>query len=192
MKSLTIIVIAIFLSYASFAQPKGLKVGDKAPLFSARNHDGKLIRLRDVLKTGPVVLFFYRGSWCPYCNKQMAQLQDSLKFIIAKRASVIGITPETDASMNTILAKSGASFPLIHDGNYHIMNSYDVSFTLDSATVTKYKKYNIELDKANGNADNVLPVPATYIIGKDGRIKFAYFNPDYRYRVSVAEILMHL
>ena len=192
MKSITLLITSLLLFFISSAQPKGLKVGDKAPGFSVKSHDGKIIKLRNELKKGPVVLFFYRGSWCPYCNKQMAQIQDSLKFISAKGASVIGITPETDSSMNTIVKKSGATFPLLHDNNYHIMNSYGVSFKVDTATLTKYKKYNIHIDQSNGNMDNILPVPATYIIGRDGKINFVYFNPDYRYRVSVAEILTHL
>lgn len=177
---------------ASFAQPKGLSVGDIAPDFKATSQDGSLISLKKELKNGPVVLFFYRGSWCPYCNKQMAQLQDSLKFIKAKGASIIGVTPETNESMKKILKNSAASFPLISDTGTEIMNLYDVSFKLDAPTVERYKKYNIDLTAANGNSENKLPVPATYIIGVDGKIKFVYFNTDYKMRASVAEIISHL
>ena len=176
----------------SYAQPAALAIGAKAPLFKAKAHSGDIIDLRESLKKGPVVLFFYRGSWCPYCNRQMAELQDSLKYITGKGASVIGVTPETNESMNKIIVKSGASFPLVHDEGYKIMNSYGVSFKMDTATITKYKKYDIFVDKANGNNDYTLPVPATYVIGKDGRIKYVHFDTDYRKRATVGEILKYL
>lgn len=185
-------IIALFYGVISLAQPTGLKEGDRAPLFTAKTHSGNTIRLKSLLKKGPVVLFFYRGSWCPYCNKQMAQLQDSINYIIRKGGSVVGITPETEVSMNKIILKSKASFPLIHDKEYHIMKAYDVSFTVDTATISKYKKYNIDLEKSNGNTQYVLPVPATYVIGTNGIIKFVYFNKDYTKRASVSEILTHL
>lgn len=190
-KYLCLGMILMFSGIVS-AQPKGLNKGDHAPLFSAASGNAGVVNLSATLKKGPVVLFFYRGSWCPYCNKQMADLLDSIKFLKDKGAAVIGITPETNESMKKIITKSGAGFPLIHDENYTIMNNYGVSFKVDSATVQRYKSFNIHLDLSNGNTDYVLPVPATYIIDKNGLIQFVYFNTDYRNRVTVAELLKHL
>lgn len=180
--------IALF----QITEPQGLNKGDTAPLFIAKSHNGTSVSLAELLKQGPVVLFFYRGAWCPYCNKQMSELQDSLKYIIGKGASVIAVTPETDSSINKTIEKTNSSFPIIHDNGYEIMNLYKTTFIVDSATVTKYKKWKIDLENSNGNTDNILPVPATYIIGKDGIIKYVFFNTDYKKRTSVKTILEYL
>ncbi len=191
LKGLLFLVLIAF-TQTNFAQPKGLLVGDKAPEFSVKAQNGTTIVLADLLKKGSVVLFFYRGSWCPYCNRQMAELQDSIQFIVGKGAAVVGVTPETDSSMTQIIDKSHASFPLIHDEKYSIMNSYGVSFKMDTVVFSKYKGYDLKLQKSNGNTDYILPVPATYVIGSDGLIKFVYFNTDYRKRVTVAELIKQL
>ena len=86
------------------------------------------------------------------------------------------------------MAKTRAAFPIVHDQNFAIMTAYHTAFNVDPATMRKYKGFEVDLQKANAAADDVLPVPATYVIGRDGRIKFAYFNPDYRQRVSVHRV----
>lgn len=174
------------------AQPEALKIGDMAPLFETKNHNGQLIKLDLLLQNGPVVLFFYRGSWCPYCNRQMSDLQDSVHLITAKGATVLAVSPETNESMSKIIEKSKADFTFISDSGYKIMDAYKVSFKLDEGTVKKYKFFGLNIEKANGNEDDILPVPATYVIGTDGTIKYVFFNTDYKKRASVNEILNHL
>ena len=182
--------LVFFIS--QLAAQSSLKLGSNAFLFSANDQFGKKIDLKMELKKGPVVLFFYRGSWCPYCNKQMAEIQDSIGLIREKGATVIAITPETVVSMKKIINKSKANFSIIHDEGYEIMNAYKVSFNVDSITLNKYKSMNLLLSEANGRDDVKLPVPATYIIGVDGKIKFAYYDPNFRVRVSVAELLKNI
>lgn len=187
----------IFVVGAAFAQtetvyPEGLKVGDRAPDFSARDQDGKIISLKKALKNGPVIMFFYRGQWCPYCNKQMSHYSDSLGLLTAKGATVFAVTPETEENVKKTLEKTKAGFSVLEDKGMVIMKSYKVSFAVDEKTVTKYKGYGIDFDKANGSNGANLPVPATYIIGKDGLVKYVYFNTDYKKRASVQEILENL
>jgi peroxiredoxin len=138
------------------------------------------------------VLVFYRGQWCPFCNKQLSKINDSLSFIIAKGATVLTITPETADNIKKTIEKTKASYSIIEDKGMSIMKNYKVNFAIDEDTIEKYKKYGIDFDKANGTNGANLPVPATYIISKDGKIKYAFFNPDYRQRPSVKEILDNL
>lgn len=169
-----------------------LKVGEMAPLINAIDHSGTPVHLDSLLKNGPLVVFFYRGSWCPYCNKQMSELQDSLYLLKEKNATVLAISPETNKSMNKIINKSEAEFIFVSDTTYAIMNAYKVSFKVDDKTLIKYKSFGINIEKSNGNNDNILPVPATYVIGKDGIIKLAYFDTNYKKRVTIKQVLTAL
>ncbi|WP_210520920.1 peroxiredoxin-like family protein [Hymenobacter terricola] len=165
-----------------------LAVGDAAPMFKAKDAAGHEMDLKQMLRKGPVVLYFYRGQWCPFCNKQLSQLQDSLQQLTAKGAQVVVISPETQENIGKTVTKTKASFPIVHDQDFAIMKAYHTAFTVQPDVVSKYKGFGVDLLAANGADAAVLPVPATYIIGKDGKIKYAHFNPDYRQRVSVKEV----
>lgn len=165
-----------------------LAVGTVAPIFIAKDAGGREVNLQKLLKKGPVVLYFYRGQWCPYCNKQLSQLQDSLTMLTAKGAQVVVVSPETQENIGKTVTKTRASFPIVHDANFAIMKAYHTAFNVQPEVVTKYKGFGVDLLAANGADAAVLPVPATYIIGKDGKIKYAYFNTDYTRRVSVREV----
>ena len=183
---------AVAQSMAPSLTASALAVGTEAPAFKAKDVAGHPVELRQLLKKGPVVLYFYRGQWCPYCNKQLSQLQDSLQLLTAKGAQVVVITPETPANVDKTIAKTKATFPIVTDQNFAIMKAYKTAFTVDEATAQKYQGFGVDLKAANGADTNVLPVPATYVIGRDGKIQYAYFNPDYRHRVSVREVAMAL
>jgi peroxiredoxin len=192
MKKIIFLALGLVLQLSVMAQ-SGLKTGDKAPEFTAIDNNGKKVDLKSLLKTHKsVVLFFYRGQWCPYCNKHIQQLQDSLQLLTGKGAYVVGVTPETSDNINKTIEKTHASFSMVQDKGYTIMKAYDVNYVLDPTMVAKYKNYGVDLDKNNGNADHVLPVPATYIIDKSGKIKYVQFDKDYRIRPSVATILAEL
>ncbi|MES2428428.1 MAG: peroxiredoxin family protein [Bacteroidota bacterium] len=189
MKKYILIALLLFSSAATFAQ-SGLKQGQQAPAFTAKDNYGKELNLKALLKSHKaVVLFFYRGQWCPYCNKHIQQLQDSLQLLTGKGAYVIGVTPETADNINKTIGKTHASFSIIEDKGYKIMKAYDVNYVMDQATVTKYKGYGIDLEQNNGNTDHMLPVPATYVIDKSGKLAFVHFDKDYRNRASIKTIL---
>ena len=173
-------------------EPRGLQVGEKAPMFSAKDSKGREVSLQKLLKKGKVVLVFYRGYWCPFCNKQLAQLQDSLQLILQKGASVVAITPETDENIEKTVKKANASFPIVHDAQGNIMTSYKTGFTVDAETVKKYKGNGIDFSMVNGENGNTLPVPSVYVIDKQGIVMFAHVDPNFRKRVTVAEILKNL
>jgi peroxiredoxin len=194
MKTLALVTAFMGISFAGFSQPgpKGLDVAATAPEFAAVDQTGKSQELKSMLKKGPVVLIFYRGQWCPYCNKQMKQLQDSLPQLTAKGASLVAITGEKPENITKTVSKTKATYPVLYDAGLNIMRSYDVAFAVDADTQKKLKGYGIDLDQANGSNGNNLPVPAVYVINKDGKIVYKHFDPDYTKRPSVAEILSNL
>ena len=194
MIKLFVSLFAIMQFGIAFSQttPKGLEVKSKAPIFSAKDQNGKDFNLQKALKKGAVILVFYRGQWCPFCNKQLSQLQDSLPQIEAKGATLVAVSPEQLENITKTVGKTKAVYPILHDEDLKIMKAYDVAFKVDNATIEKYKTYGIDFDNANGNNGASLPVPAVYIIDKKGKIVFKSFDTDYRKRVSVATILANL
>jgi len=194
MKNVSIALLILLNAFSLKAQnkPTGLMVNDNAPNFMAKDQTGKSIELKKELKNNAVVLVFYRGEWCPFCNKELKALEDSMKFITRKKAIVIAVTPEKQENVSKTIAKTKASYSILHDEGLKIMKSYGVAFKVDSLTVSKYKAYGIDFNVANGaaNGEN-LPIPAVYII-KEGKITYRYFETDYRKRPSVKELISHL
>ena len=192
MKKYLLITITLFFSAQLFAQ-SGLKTGTVAPEFIAKDNAGKTLDLQALLKSHKaVVLFFYRGQWCPYCNKHIQQLQDSLQLLTTKGAYVVGVTPETAENIDKTISKTHASFSLVQDKDYKIMKAYDVNYTVNADLYGKLKSYGVDLEANNGNTDHVLPVPATYVIDRSGKIIYVHFDKDYTKRASVSSILAKL
>ncbi len=194
MKRLLFVFTAFFFVFTLSAQqkPEGLFINSKAPDFKAVDQNGNSIRLKDMVKNGNVVLFFYRGHWCPYCSRQLKQLQDSLTLFVEKGVQVVAITPEKPDGISKTVEKSSATFPIIYDEEGKIMKAYDVRFALDEKSVNRYKLSGIDLATINGKNGTNLPVPAVYIINKENTIIYRYFNEDYKKRVSVKELLAEL
>ncbi len=193
MKKILFLLI-ILCNVELYAQnyPSGLNVNDKAPDFTAIDQNGGKINLKKQLKKGAVVLIFYRGEWCPYCTKQLKQLEDSISFIKNKGASVFAITPEQPENVTKTIKKTKASYSVLSDVGLKIMKDYKVAFQVDDKTVEKYKGYGIDFLKANGNNGANLPVPAVYVINKKGKIVYKFFDVDYKKRSSIKDILDHL
>ena len=186
-----LITISVFFCNSQ-SKPAGLNVNDKAPEFTAKDQNGKVISLKEELKNGKVVLIFYRGQWCPYCNKQLKGIEDSLSLLTSKGATVLAITPEQPASVGKTIEKTKATYSILTDDNLKIMKEYDVAFAVDPVTVEKYKGYGIDFSLANGNNGANLPVPAVYVIDTKGNITYKHFDADYTKRASVQEIADHL
>jgi peroxiredoxin len=185
MKRISIVIACLLASATLFAQTP-LKVGAKAPVFNLKDNNGKQIDLKKILKENKsVVLFFYRGQWCPHCNKHIKNLQDSLQLLTSKGAYVIGVSPETSAGIDKTIAKTKASFSIISDRDYGLMKAYQVNYVMEPGLADRYKKNGLDVALANGQSDYVLPVPATYIIDKSGKIKYVFFDKDYTKRPSV-------
>ena len=185
----------LFLSVSLIAQekPEGLFINSKAPDFKVKDQSGAEINLKDIRKKGPVVLIFYRGNWDPYCNKELTRLQDSLAFITEKGAQVIAITPEASEGISKTVEKTKAVFPIIHDEEMKISKAYKVAYEVDERTTGRYKSFGTDLLAINEQKLKAwLPVPAVYIINKEGSVIYRYFNEDYKKRPAVKNILAEL
>ena len=191
---LLVLAILIKIQLPVFAQEdaSALEVGEIAPNFIGSDQNGNKIELYDILKESPAVVMFYRGFWCRYCNKQLSDMEDSLRFINEKGGVVIAITPEQPQSIKSTMRKTNASFKIIHDKKLEIMKSYNVSYSLDESMINEYRRFGIDILSANADNGANLPVPATYIIGQNKKILFAFFDPDYKKRATVFKILQNL
>ena len=190
--SLFSMVLCCILAIAQDNKPQGLNVNDSAPVFTAKDQYGKEVSLTALLKKGPVIVMFYRGQWCPFCNKQLHEMQDSLAYLSSKGATVLAVTPENPENISKTIEKTKASFSVLFDDGLKIMKSYKVAFQIDPVTMEKYKGYGIDFNVVNGNNGANLPVPAVYLIGKNGKIIYRHFDPNYRKRPSIKEIVSHL
>ncbi|MGM0565429.1 MAG: peroxiredoxin-like family protein [Bacteroidota bacterium] len=176
--------------YRSAKEAEGLSAGTAAPVFNALDANNNTFSLETALEQGPVVLIFYRGFWCPVCNKHLSKIQDSLKLIEEKGAKVIAISPEKPEYLGKMEKKSGAEFTLLYDEGYKISDAYDVTFKPSKATLITYNTMlGAKLKKTHSDDSQRLPIPATYVIDKSGTITWRQFNPDYKKRSNVADIL---
>ena len=186
-------ILFLLMSCISKADdPAGLNPGEKAPNIHASDQFGETFDLAKQLEKGPVVLMFYRGHWCKYCNRQLEALSDSLQYIVDKGATIVAITPEVMEFVDETSEQYKNSFRIISDTEMKIMKDYKVNFGVKKSTITRYKFAGINLENYNGENGNNLPVPATYIINQDRKISYTYFDANYKKRVSVKTILMNL
>lgn len=163
-----------------------LQVGDSVMDFELKNASGQMVKLSDILQKGPVLLTWYRGGWCPYCNIHLQYLQQQLPQFKEQGATLVALTPELpDKSLNT-KEKNELEFEILTDLNNDVARMFGIVFTLNSELV---KIYNGRLKTFNGVDTNELPIPATYVIDEDYIIKYAFVDPNHRQRAEPADIL---
>ena len=168
---------------------KSLRVGDKAPDFELPSATGKTVRLGDLLQHGPVVLAFYRGGWCPYCNLELRALQNVLPEIKKLGAQIVAVSPQTPDSSLATKQKNELQFQVLSDQHNSVARNFHLVFTLPEEIRTIYKGFGHDLVVRNGDDSFELPFPATYVIGRDRTIRFAFVNADYTKRAEPADIL---
>ena len=176
---------------ANFKNP-GLPAGTKAPVFSLRNAFGKIIRLNAELKKGPVVLVFYRGAWCPFCNLHLHALQKHVSTFERYRARLIAITPQKPDKSVIQIKKDEFNFEVLSDLDSSVMRSYNLLYQLDDELVKVYKKHGLDVEDFNGIGRNVLPVPGTFVIDTKGKIRAAHADVDYKQRMEPEAIIQIL
>lgn len=189
----TLFVLLFFkIGIAAQEAPEGLFIASKAPDFKAMDQNGQSIRLKDLSKKGKVIIVFYRGEWCPFCNRFLSRLQDSLTFITESGATLLAISPETKENMGKTVEKNKAGFSFIYDADLKIMKAYNVAFEVPENTTTRYRNAGIDLEKKNGTNGKFLPVPAVYVIDEEQTIIYRFFETDYKKRPDVKDILKML
>ena len=167
-------------------------IGSVAPPFDLPDARGGRVSLPDQLERGPVVITFYRGAWCPYCDLTLRAYQELLPRIRALGASLVAISPQTpDASLTTV-EKKRLAFAVLSDTGNTVARQYGLVFKVPAALDAAHQAFGIDLVASNGDASNELPVPGTFIVGSDGRIAFTFVEADYRVRLEPAELLRQL
>ena len=197
MKKLSAAIFSFFIFHVAFSQhkPEGLFINSKAPDFKARDQNENEIVFKDLRKKGDVVVVFTRGSWCPYSNKFLRRLQDSSELIKAKRGQIIVITPETKQGIDSVVAKTGATFPIIYDSLMKITNAYNGMYRVEDKALVRYKNSNPSIDLLainNQKKDAYLPITAVYIVNDEGSVTYRYFEEDFKKQASIKEILKSL
>ncbi|MFC5045871.1 peroxiredoxin-like family protein [Aquimarina hainanensis] len=171
---------------------QALKKGNKIPEITLPNANGKQVSVQDILKEKKVVLSFYRGGWCPYCNLELKALQNVLPEIEKNGATLVAISPETpDHSLSTT-EKNELSFQVLSDKDNVVAKNFNLTFALPDELVEIYKSFNIDVETSNGNSDHELPISATYIIEQDGTISYDYLEEDYKKRADPQDIINQL
>ncbi|PYE19627.1 peroxiredoxin [Paraburkholderia silvatlantica] len=174
---------------ASGAAQKALKAGDKAPAFTLNDPDGKPVSSSDLLRHGPLVVTFYRGVWCPYCNMELQALQAALPDIHEAGARVVAISPQVASNSRKSVRQNELEFPILSDTHNDVAAAFGLRFELQDYLVELYKSLKNDLPAFNGDRSWTLPMPARYVIASDGTIVYAEVNPDYTQRPDPAELL---
>ena len=207
MKSIFTFLILIAVATAATAQdyaglgmdvnagpvPQGLKPGDKAPAFSGYDQSGARIQSGQLLENGPVILFFYRGKWDPVCSKYLNNYQDSAKILTDMGVNFVAITPESIENVEQTVRLHNITFTVIYDCQEQIMKDYGVFFSVtgDYCDMAR-KKFSIDIARNNDRDAAHLPVPAAYIINRQGVVVATWFDPDYNNRASVKWMIQNL
>ncbi len=167
-----------------------LKIGENAPKIVGVDQFNSEIDSDKILKDKKILVLFYRGNWCPYCKKHLASLQENLDKFTEKGVQVIVVTPEKVAKVKETAKKWKSTFSIIHDSENKIMNDYKVAFDVNKENVPNYFEFTLKrVREYNEEDNNVLPVPATYLIDKNHKISYVHYNPDYSKRSNLKEIL---
>ena len=174
---------------ASGQAQRARKAGEAAPEFTLRDPDGNPVSSRELLAKGPLVISFYRGVWCPYCNLELQALQAALPEIAARGANLVAISPQTAPNSRKSQRDNKLEFPILSDVKSEVANAFGIRFALPDYLVGLYKSFKNDLPAFNDDPSWVLPMPARYVIGTDGIIAYSEVNPDYTERPDPSELL---
>jgi len=175
---------------ADFKQVIKLSKGEKAPDFTLPNATGKPVNLYGILSKHTVVLVFYRGEWCPYCNLQLSILQKDLNKFKEQGAEIIAISPQNPDSTLSISEKQNLEFEVLSDAHNKVTKQYTRVFKMSDPILTVMKNLGYDFDSYYSDDSKEIPVPAVFVIAKDGTVLFAKSEGgDYRHRVETEEIL---
>jgi peroxiredoxin len=188
-------LFSLLITVSLFAQekPEGLFINSKAPDFKLKDQSGVEVSLKELRKKGQVVVIFYQGNWSPYCTRELTRFQDSLQLITDKGAKVIAITPEASEGISKTIEKTKALFPILYDEEMKVSKAYQVAYEVDERTLNRQKGFGNDLLVVNNQKQKAfLPVPAIYIVNKEGSVTTRFFDFDARKRPWVKEILKEL
>ena len=167
-----------------------LKVGDAIPDVSLRTEENQSVRLRELVSEKPTVLIFYRGGWCPFCNRHLQSLAGIEDDLNKAGAQLLAVSMDTPAKLKATPDRDKLHYRLFSDSDAVAVKAFGIAFKVEDELVKKYKDaYKIDLEAASGNDHHILPYPAVFIVNTNGVIRFVHVNPDYKVRLAPAKIL---
>jgi len=166
-----------------------LQVGAKLPKIELTNVHHKKVSIQKLLKSGPVILTFYRGGWCPFCNTQLRAYEQSLDQFRAAGAELVAVSPEKPENAVDTVSKDKLTFEVLHDANNRVAKSLGLVFGVPPELKKIYLGFGLDLEKSQGNPEWKLPIPATYVINRDGKVIYAFLDVDFRNRAEPSDIL---
>jgi peroxiredoxin len=189
MKRYIILVFGLLAVVATAVQLNPLAVGLPIPDVSLRTASGDVLGLQAAAKEQPLVIIFYRGGWCPFCNRHLGQLQEAQPQLMELGYRILAISPDRPEKLAESTEKAGLSYTLLSDSSMEAAQAFGLAFEVDAPMLEKLASYNIDIEDASGETHHLLPIPAVFIVGKDGVIDFSYANPDYKTRLA-PEVLL--
>lgn len=169
-----------------------LEAGDRAPDFELEDIRGDRLSLKDLCRSGPVILNFFRGGWCPFCSLELRAYQSIIESIEDVGAALVAISPETPEQLREAVAENEISFPVLSDRDNETARSYGLVYALPEALRQVYEGFGLDLPHRQGNDRFELPIPATYLVDTDQRIRRAYANLDQTRRAEPEDFLQGL
>ncbi len=167
---------------------RALKAGDQVPDFVLTDSDRNEVALKDLLAKGPVVLTFYRGVWCPYCNIELKALEEVANDIRARGATLVAISMQGAADSRKSQKDNGLSFPILTDKNGELAEKFGIRWSLQDYVIPIHAGFGVELPRIHGDGQWNLPMPARYVVDTDGAVAYAEVNPDYTRRPEPADL----
>jgi peroxiredoxin len=171
---------------------RAVSAGDRAPLFDLADATGGRVRLAERLSAGPVVLVFYRGAWCPYCNLTLRALQEVHDAITARGARLVAISPQSPDDALSLAEKLELAFDVLSDPGCGTAKLFGLAFEPADELMGVYRRIGLDLEKANADGTRLLPIPATYVIAPDGVVAWSFADADYTKRAEPADVLAAL
>jgi len=166
-----------------------LKAGDSIPDVKLRTEDNQEVSLRTLASEKPTVLVFYRGGWCPYCNRHLQSLAGIEEDLNKAGVQLVAISMDQPSKLKATPDREKLHYRLLSDSDAAAAKAFGIAFKVDDATVEKYQGYGINLDAASGRDHHILPHPAVFVANTNGIIRFAHVNPDYKVRLEPSKIL---
>jgi len=166
-----------------------VRVGDTIPLFTLPNATGKQVSIARLLAQGPLVISFYRGAWCPYCNLELKTLQDTLPQIKKLGASLVAISPQLPDKSLSLKEKLALDFDVLSDKGNRVAQTFGLSFTPSTVLQEVYDNLGLDIPQHNGDDSYELPMAATYVVSQKGEITYAHVDSDYTKRAEPSELI---
>lgn len=173
---------------AGYAE-RALKAGDQAPEFTLSDSEGNEVSSRDLLAKGPLVLTFYRGVWCPYCNLELQALEEAVEDIQARGATLLAISQQSPKNSRAAKRQNKLSFPILTDQQGKLAQQFGLRWELQSYLIDVFKMFDVNLPAIHEDDRWTLPMPARYVIDQQGTIVYAEINPDYTQRPEPSDLL---